>query len=365
MGTTTQDLVAQVRLLSNLRRNNYFTDVDISEFIADGGKELGDIFIAAYEHHFQDEFDFSLTNGADGSGSNVVPLPADFQKTNILMRNSGQGGPEIIRMLANLLQRNGTNSAIWGPGGRRYFVGAAQQTPTLEVLPASMAQGDYRLLYTPQFPNLAFPRTPDFTVGVASVASTPGSGFGMSPSGSEPGTVWTATTDSPWIMNGVNVETLSPPFMLLIDRPDPSQNGVFIRAGGGMGTWTLVRYTDPPGGVFPVYPTRGQTVLVTGGDVGAGYYVETADVETIDVDPVIFEPPALPNALMPWERYLKVYAALTIRRARMQGANDLELEMQQLKERAAKMSANRNEEPTQAPIERGRRRGWWGGAGGF
>lgn len=356
---TVQQLVDQIRVLSGLRRNNYFSDIEISEFADDGGKELADIFIAAQEHYFQTSLDFTL---AGGVGGNTLALPDDFQRANILLLNPTTDCPLPIPMLTSQLERNSGGAGLFPfGGGRRYFV--ADQT--LEVLPPSAAAGAYRLLYTPQFPTLAFPRAPTFTVPVAAITRTAGSDFSMTPSGAEPGTIWTAATNNPWIVDGVTMSTATPPFILLSQRASPAQNGVFVFNITGPGTATLQRLTDIAGHASPFYPAKGQTILVTGGTLGAGYYVQQNTPAVLDTDPISIVPMALPAVLQPWQRYLKVYGALTVRRGRNQPAEDLERELEKLKLRAAKMAANRTEEPKQAPITRGRGSPWRGdGSGG-
>jgi len=358
---TVQQIVNEIRGLSGLRRNNYFSDVEISEFVADGGRELADIFIASYEHHFQTSADFTL---AGGVGGNTFTLPDDFQKENMLLLNPTLDAPEQVPFLGSQLERAamGPGIFLWPGGGRRALI--ADQT--LEVLPPSMAAGAYRLLYTPQFSSMAFPRAPDFTVPVAAITGTAGSDFTMVPNGTpEPGTTWTATTNNPWIVDGVAMAGLSPPYILLSQRTNPAENGVFLVFGVGGGTASLQRLTSIPGHAAPFLPAKGQTTRVTGGTLGPGYYVQTNTPAVLDTSPITIAPMALPASLVPWVRYLKVYAALTVRRGRQQPAADLDRELTMLKLRASKMAANRTEQPKQAPITRGRRP-WWGmGSGGW
>jgi hypothetical protein len=278
-----------------------------------------------------------------------------------------------------LLERASTDSALWGPGGRRYFI--ADQT--LEILPSALSQGDYRLLYTPQFPNLAFPRTPDATAAVRTKPGVNGTGPGGShyngnlvfvQSGTEPGRSF-AIDPNPGqtiVINGVTMVGGADPItnptshgtiVLIANQNDPNENGLFV-----------CRESDPGGTTFFRLETAtglaalglGTVVSVTGGDTGSGYWRQTTDTTeaTVDTAPLLYEEPSLPVVLTPWQRYLKVYAALTIRRARMQDASDLVAEMEGpngLKKRAEKMAANRTEDPTQAPITHGGRgRGWWG-----
>lgn len=349
MTVTVQQMVDEVRGISGLRRSTYYSDIEISEFIADGGSELADIFIDAHQAYFQTSFDFTL---AGGLGHNSVALPDDFQKENLLLLDPTLDTPTRVPFLGSQFDRGSTSPGVflWPGGGRRAYI--ADQT--LEVLPPSMAAGNYRLLYTPQFASLAFPRTPDFTVGVATVPGSTGAGFSMTPSGSEPGTTWACVTDNPWILNGVTMSGLSPPFLLLRDRPNPAQNGVFVKIAQGPGTATLQRYTSVPGKVAPFYPTKGQTTLVTGGTLGAGYYVQTNTPAVLDTDAISIVQTPLPAVLTPWQRFLKVYASLAVRTGRGQPAVELAGELEMLKKRITKASANRTAEPRQAPITRSR-----------
>jgi len=362
-GYAVQQIVDEVRTLSGLRRSTYFSDIEISEMVADGGKELADIFIAAYEHHFQTSIDFTL---AGGVGANKLTLPDDFQKENMLLLNPALDAPEQVPFLGSHLERAPMAPGVfaWPGGGRRALIA----DNSLEVLPPSMAAGSYRLLYTPQFSNIAYPRTPDFTVGVATMDNVP-----MSPVSPEYFTTWNLTVSYPWVQNGVAVASLSPPYMLFNAQADPTQNGVYVVSVDNIGhTANAFRLTSLPGHPAPtLYPFKGQTVRVTGGTLGAGYYVETATVTPIvppadnRTDPKVFAPPSLPAALAPWARYLKVYAALTVRRGRQQPAADLAAELEMLKARARKMATNRTEAPKQAPMTRGRLPWWQGGIGGW
>lgn len=67
---------------------------------------------------------------------------------------------------------------------------------------------------------------------------------------------------------------------------------------------------------------------------------------------------ALPARLVPWQLFLKVHAAIAICQGRKQPTADLQLKLDQQHERAVKMSKNRTEGVTQAPLQRPRRT-WW------
>ena len=75
---------------------------------------------------------------------------------------------------------------------------------------------------------------------------------------------------------------------------------------------------------------------------------------------------ALPVSLVPWQLFLKVHAAIAIVQGRKQPMPDgLQAKLEQQRARAVKLSANRSEGVTQAPITRGTRSWWddWPGPG--
>lgn len=74
---------------------------------------------------------------------------------------------------------------------------------------------------------------------------------------------------------------------------------------------------------------------------------------------------ALPVSLVPWQLFIKVHAAITIVQGRKQPMPDgLEAKLEQQRARAIKLSANRTEGVTQAPLQRLRRGLWGDDAGG-
>src|SRR4029077_2258186 len=80
----------------------------------------------------------------------------------------------------------------------------------------------------------------------------------------------------------------------------------------------------------------------------------------LDTSPQTWNVPTLQTRFVPWQLFLKVHAAIPIIQGRKQPMPDgLQAKMEQQRQRAIKLSANRTEGVTQAPLQR-RTRGVWG-----
>lgn len=354
---TVQDITADIRVMSGLRNNQLFSDIQIQSLVQDAGNELYDIIEGSFEHYAISTLDFTIASGASS-----VDLPEDFKRDNSLTRNPTSSSPETVDVLGSWLERNNQGNTSL-TGDRKYFITGSE----LEIFPSSSAPGDYRLFYTPFFTFTGFDPTvdTDFTVDVYAPenlslvtfgAPGPGRSFTVSPN---PGSQLT--------LNGVPLIGAPTPAagattILIANQSTQSQNGLFRCAE-----------SDPGGTVF--YRLEGYdqtselavgtTVLVTGGTVGAGAYTQTSTQLNIDVGPLIWDAiPALavPVNMTPWVLYLKVHASIAIRTSRQQDSADLQAKLQQLKGRIEKSVKNRTEAPKQAPITRhrwrGQGRGW-------
>lgn len=179
MATTTQQLIDEIRLYSNLKNNQFFSDLEILRFANDAKDELFDILVATFEHYRTKTFDFTL-NGSTAS----VDLPPDFYKDNLLELNPGTQQVQTIFMVENYLQRNqgaGPLDVYTGPGAnRRYLIEDAHLT-ILPSAQASATQGVYRLYYTPLMQDFGLPyqvdldATPDLVVAAMTFAPVAGS----------------------------------------------------------------------------------------------------------------------------------------------------------------------------------------------
>lgn len=366
MAVLVQDLVDDIRLLSNLKNNQFFSDQDIAGFASDAAKELADIFIAVNEHYLMVPFDFTL---AGGVGANVAALPEDFQRSNILLRNPTQPNPERVRMLASLVERSTCN--VFGPGfGRRYFISSSADGATLEMLPAPSAAGSYRLLYTPQLADLALSVPANETVVLAQVAPLSTLGTVTYHDGPGPGkSIRIIGAGDAMSIDGVAPADSSQVRVLIAGEAAALNNGLYRVSenhinGGGTFICTIFRVDDYD---EDSEIATGDIVSVTGGNTFAGaQFEQTATPISIDVDPLTFvqlQPQQLPAIFAPWALYLKTHAAIAIRQARQQPTDDLNVKLTGLKLRAQKMAANRTEEVQQAPISTHRRGGQWGAGG--
>ena len=154
------DLVAQVRVESDLVLSQVFTDAQLATVISDAGSDLRDVFTGANQHYDIKTFDFSLVGGV---GQNFVDLqvtPGDFQQGHSVDVNPTSQTPFTLRYLPNWLNRNSCSMPfqVFGNnfGPKAYcFMGTE-----LIVLPAINAGGLYRLYYTPTWTPLMIPLPP-------------------------------------------------------------------------------------------------------------------------------------------------------------------------------------------------------------
>jgi hypothetical protein len=347
MAVLVQTLIDQTRLLSNLKNNLFYTDDDIGGFLGDAALELKDLFDNTYEHYFALSQDFTL---AGGVGANSVALAADFEKAQILLKDPATSNPARVDPLANLHER-GTGEAV--PGlGRCYYISG---TPAvLEILPASSAAGDYRLLYTPQLANL-WPDPSDFTVKYATtgVLSVNSAGAGVGKTLTEIGVgVLTIDGATPSVSDRILVKD---------QTGFEASNGIYVvtNAGSGGTPYVLTRATDYDQASSTEVRTAA-SVKVTAGAVNANRrYVLGTFTGNVDFAAQNYAQAALPASLVPWQLFLKVHASITIIQGRKQPMPDgMQAKMEQQRQRARAAAQNRTEGVTQAPLQR-RRGGWW------
>src|ERR1700690_4545313 len=86
MATTVTQLVSEVRDLSSLFNNPFFSDAQIVNLLNDGGQEFYDWMLSLYETYFLTHVDFALPY-AGQTDPNVFPMPVDLIKDNTLELN--------------------------------------------------------------------------------------------------------------------------------------------------------------------------------------------------------------------------------------------------------------------------------------
>lgn len=332
MSVLVQSLIDQARVLSSLKANLFFSDDDIGGFINDAAMELDDIFTDAVEHYSQRSFDFTLVGGV---GLNSVALPSDFEKLQILLRNPTLSNPQRIDPLANLAERGAATAGLVPGIGRCYLV----EGDNLEILPVSSAAGDYRMLYTPQLGAL-WPAPPDYTARLATATALPAN--------TVVGIALVAVANGALTVDGITA--LSSDIVLVKNEAAPANNGVYLvnNPGSGGAPYSLVRIA----GTTP--PAVMTSVRVTAGTVNAGTsWRLDVFAGILGTSPQTWNVPTLPARFVPWQLFLKVHAAVAIVQGRKQPMPDgLETKLEQQRQRAVKLSANRTEGVTQAPIQR-------------
>lgn len=350
MAVLVQTLIDQIRVLSNLKNNLFYSDDDIGGFVNDAALELDDIFTGAVEHYSQASLDFTLAGGVGFNGVSLLLATPAFMKAQVLLKDPLTSNPTRVDPLPNMAERGGGEGV---PGlGRCYLIGG----DNLEILPASSAAGDYRLLYTPQLGNV-WPAPADFTVRVLAQAALPSA---LLTGGPGPGK--TATASANGVLPAVDGVSLA-----VGDRIG-DVTGVMLASTvlcgiwrvvslGSVGTpWVLTRATDyDTASAAEVH--QGASIKATAGTVGTNTtWLLTAFSGAVDVVVQTYglstTTAALPTRLMPWQLFIKVHAAIAIRQGRQQPTGDLVEKMAEQRKRVTAASANRTEGVTQAPLQR-------------
>lgn len=350
MAVLVQTLIDQIRLLSNLKNNQFYSDDDIGGFVNDAAMELDDIFTDAAEHYSSSSYDFTLAGAAS-----TVLLPTDFMKEQILLRDPTASSPTQVPMLANLAERGRIGDGNMTPGlGRCFYVGG----DLLEILPASSAAGDYRLLYTPQLGNV-WASPPDFTVRLAgALAGTISSALSGGAKG--PGATLTGSANGALSMDGSAVAFGDRVLVLNTGLGSAVVLGIYTvsQPGAGGNPFILARATDwDESRELHV----GSSILATAGAANIGVTFRlTAFQGAVDVAPQTFAttvvaPPTLPVRLVPWQLFIKAHVCVTIVQGRKQPSGEFVQKLESQRARARAMSKNRSEGVTQAPITRGGR----------
>lgn len=318
MAVPLASLLTDIRNLSGLKSNQFYTDVDLAVMASDQWKDLYDRFVEANQHYRIKTFSFTLTGG---QGGNTVTLPADFQLGNGLELNPTFPRPWSVNYLSSWLNRNNLGATVLNnsfvcPDGRQYCFNDNQ----LIVYPADISAGDYKLYYTPMADTLLARQEYDFN-----------------------------------LPNDVSVTV-----------PDPMRftfsNGAFTSDMIG-GTMTL-NFTGGTGaanawanGIYTITDVLSATTIDTNGSAGSN----VLSYPTAGTAQVSFQPPrtvnALPDYADAWALYIKIGTSIAIREARQQDVSDLSRRFQEQEARVDKALENRQEEATQPPLTRDR--GFW------
>lgn len=287
-----QTLVNDVRIMSGLRNNQLFSDLDIVGLLNDACQELYDTFVTANQLYNVQTLDFTLTNG-----TNTVDLPSDFLNGQSVSRDPDTSRPRPLPYLSNWLERDRLQEPHYA------FTGSE-----IMVVPQWNCAGTYRLWYTPHCEQLGLGGDRTVTVDPADLLGT-----GVD----DRTTLALANANFTSDDEGSAV-------VLNFSSPNSQFNGPY-KIYAVLST-TLVSLEDGPSPIAFDNPAAG-TVLVT--------------------------PNYLPRYMEPWSVYVKLVASISIRQSREKDASDLERKLQAQQARVATVTANRQTEPTQPPLSRG------------
>lgn len=322
MDVTTQYLIDQVRLKSGLRNNQLWSDAEIAESLSDAYAELRSILIVRFAYWFKRVQTFTLT-----AGNNVYDLTAipDFQMAQGVNLVLSEDNKVTVDLLPSFEDRNNYNTNAWllgvGPTwtgvlGLVYFIDGSD----LMLLPKQNAAGNYELIYTPMFTQLAVPIT-------YAIAGTP-SDFVQDNGGFIQFTFDNGAFTSEMVGGSITVDW---------DSPNDLWNGTY-EISAVLSDTNVVVTTAWPGASFTPPPVGGASVT---------YQPENTIA-------------SLPAPLAQFRNFLILYSSIEVRNSRGQGIGEFELQLEKLRESAVALSKQRTQGVSQAP-----RVNWTGGFGGY
>lgn len=320
MSVLVSDMVSQVRIMSDLRQNQLFTDDQIVDKLNDADRELRDIIKDTNEHYLMSSLDFSL-NGGHGVGNDTLNLPDDF-----IQGHSVDGFPDddskqyTVKYLQNWLERNRLKFAF----RPKYFL----RGKVLQMFPSSRAAGTYRLWYTAKATPLHLPKTVTFTMVSSDIPAVPPTG-GLAGTGS-------------WAFQNASTSADQPTSGFDLVLTFTSTNLSFS------GTYHVVDLGLPPGfsrttfGVSNLASTAGFTSPPTG--TGTYTYQPVGTSATLDTQ------------IDQFSMWHLLHASIAIRNARQQDVTDLDRKLNApgvgYRAHIVGTVTNRTEEPVQPPLTR-------------
>jgi hypothetical protein len=144
-----QDLIDQVRQLTNTENNQFFTDSEIATYLQNSIGELDDLLCVKQEDYRLTNTTFTITSG------NTFSLPSDFYQLRGVDYYTSSNVPNPWQTLRpfDLQQRNQYSSAllrtIYGSLNIYYML----QGPNVAIIPQDGANGTYQLWYVPVVPD--------------------------------------------------------------------------------------------------------------------------------------------------------------------------------------------------------------------
>lgn len=398
MSVAVSSLVADIRVMSGLRNSRLVSDDQIAALAADALKEMEDVFIQSYQHWLKRRFPFTLAGGAGGNAVDLAADVPDFQMVQLLTRDPSAQRPQTVPELDSIANLNTAGGLPGGTGskGRRYFVDGDE----LQVLPASVAAGDYELLYTPQCPTLVLPISIAPTAYTRSIDVLPGDVDGVTVStvalwelnngaftAADVGGNLAIAGATSFNNNGNHLVTIvnsdidvTTPQGLCVSEPLPGTatanltrlsivavaNALSVNAATFDDTWVgavlTIAGSVANDGAWTVasVPDAHTVILVDAGNTLVNETFGVGVTITAVLEGTLTE---LPQVLTPWALFLKVHASIAIRTSRQQDTRDLQAKLQQQRARAVSAAKTRSEGVTQPPVTRARWGSGWGRGG--
>jgi hypothetical protein len=284
--------ITAIRQLANMETDPIVSDAEVLQRANEGLAALYDILIGEYEHYAVSTYDFTL---AGGIGGNSVTLPTDFYK-DVSLDKDPTTRPQTIHRMTSWVDRNSQ--------ARK---GYTLLGSSLVFQPYQIAQGSYRLYYTPLPPVIALPTSITHVTGDDVEASS-----------------------NAWFFN----------------------DGAFTSAD--IGQVLTVSGTVSNNGTFTITAVVGSQSINTTGP--------THDEVTPDATVATYIPGGyqgtLPQIFMPWYEYIQVHAAIAIKSKIEQDTGDLESRLVRLQARVTAAASNRMEEGGQIAMANQRDSFW-------
>ena len=153
--TTAQDLVTQIRFLTNTEVSQFVTDPELLIYVNSSCGELDDILVANQQYYRLINVVIPITSG------NLLPLPIDCYQINEVdfyyapLQSQPWARLERFELAEQTMYSNSQARNIYGVPNLKYML----QDGYVAIVPEASAIGSYRLWYTPIYKMMALTDT--------------------------------------------------------------------------------------------------------------------------------------------------------------------------------------------------------------
>lgn len=149
--TTAQDIINQIRLVTNTENSQFVTDNELLYYVNASAGELDDLLVAKQQ-------DYRLTTAIITiANTNLIPLPADFYQLRQVdfYYAPSQALPwatlEKFMLKEQTMYSNSLTRNMYGIPNLKYML----QDGYIAIVPETVASGQYRVWYTPVMNTMA------------------------------------------------------------------------------------------------------------------------------------------------------------------------------------------------------------------